>query len=685
MNQKYSTSLNSFIKVKYFILLLWLITLSSLSSAQQQWTSEKILSYNTITESTISDDGKYVAYVVKRALTGGDTSEFNSQIWVAAANGSVNRQLTKGVKTSVAPQFSPNGKLVAFLSASESGNDEIFIIPLSGGEKVQVTNTKSGIASFKWSPDGKRFAYLAEDSDTNDVQLAKKQKRYVIVVDHDYNYSHLYTVALDIDENGKRKTKQLTSGAFSVNSFDWSPDNLSIAFSYSPTPKANDGILESDISKIASDSGRIIPIVRRPGLDNNPHYSPDGKWIAFESTGGKEDVVGLADLFKVPAEGGSIIPLQQTPDRLATIIAWAADGSYLFVSEDYKTSQVLIALPSNPQGKLATKDYAGYANSKLPIITNVNGYSTAFSISKTENKVAYVFENTTTPKELFLSDAKGNNQQKLSSINKGFTLPKMGRTELINWKSEDGVKIEGLLTYPVDYDKSKKYPIILEIHGGPASVFYQNFTGSPTIYVTQLFAERGFIILRPNPRGSSGYGKDFRFANVGDWGYGDYKDLVAGVDHVLAMGIADPDKQFVMGWSYGGYMTSWIVTQTNRFKAASMGAGSPDLVSMIGTTDVPDYFVTTSGGKELWQDFEQYQKHSALYKIGNAITPTQILQGINDRRVPISQGQEFYNALKRKHVDAEMVVYPRSGHVPQEPKLLMDISLRVIQWFNQYL
>jgi dipeptidyl aminopeptidase/acylaminoacyl peptidase len=256
---------------------------------------------------------------------------------------------------------------------------------------------------------------------------------------------------------------------------------------------------------------------------------------------------------------------------------------------------------------------------------------------------------------------------------------------VISWKSKDGLVIEGILTYPVDYQPGKKYPIILQIHGGPAGVFSQTYTGAPSIYMTQFFAQHGFIVLRPNPRGSTGYGKDFRYANVRDWGFGDYEDLMTGVDHVLDMGIADSKNQFVMGWSYGGYMTSWIVSQTDRFNAASMGAGLPNLISMVTTTDIPDYLVAHAGGKEYWEDYEEYEKHSAIYYMKNVVTPTQVIHGANDLRVPLAQGQEFYNSLKRKGVDTEMIMYPRTPHGPTEPKFLMDVSPRILTWFEKYM
>jgi len=679
-----TTTVKSFpMKKHLYIILLSIIT--QLSFGQNTWTPEKVMQYKNVTGTNISPDGKYIAYTVSTPMIQGEKSEYNTQIWIAATDRSFDSQYTRGEKSSNGPQFSPDGNHVAFMSNRIGDKNQIFIMRLMGGEPEQITDTKTGVSAFKWSPDGNRIAYLMKDPDTKEEEKQKKEKNDVILMDKNYKYNHLYTVIIAADKEGKRKTKQLTSGLYHVNGFDWSPDNSTIAFSFAPNPKINDGGLETDISTVPADSGKVTSLVKRFGVDASPLYSPDGKWIAFQSSGGKPERVGLNDVYKVASTGGDLIELQKTPDRSANVVAWAQDGTYLFVSEAYKTSQVLLALPSGNVAKLPKGEYLAYSDSKLPIITSLKGSSGAFSISNTGNKMSYTFEDPTTPREVYTAGLKGETIKKVSSVNADFNPPPMGKTDVITWKSKDGLQIEGLLTYPIGYEKGKKYPIILEVHGGPAGVFSQSYTGSPSIYVTQYFAQKGFVLLRPNPRGSTGYGKEFRYSNIRDWGFGDYQDLMTGVDHVIGLGIADADKQFIMGWSYGGYMTSWVVTQTNRFKAASMGAGLPNLISMVTTTDIPDYIVAHAGGKEFWEEYEEYEKHSAIYQIKNAVTPTQVIHGANDQRVPFAQGQEFYNALKRKGVDTEMVVYPRTPHGPTEPKLLMDVSPRIMTWFEKYL
>jgi dipeptidyl aminopeptidase/acylaminoacyl peptidase len=264
-------------------------------------------------------------------------------------------------------------------------------------------------------------------------------------------------------------------------------------------------------------------------------------------------------------------------------------------------------------------------------------------------------------------------------------LPKLplGKTELVRWKSTDGLEIEGLLTYPVAYKPGERVPLILHIHGGPAGVFRETFLGAPGLYPLAAFSAKGYAILRPNPRGSSGYGKKFRFANYNDWGGMDYQDLMAGVDHVIQMGVADPERLAVMGWSYGGYMTSWIITQTKRFKAAVIGAPVTNLWSFTGTADIPGFLPDYFSG-EFWTNFEAYRKHSPLAHVKGVSTPALILHGEADIRVPVSQGYEYYQALKRQGVPVKMVVYPREPHGPREPKFRLDIMNRHLEWVEKY-
>lgn len=619
----------------------------------------------SVSQTDISNDGKYVAYVVREAIMEEKKSEYLSQIWVNNLATNENFQYTFNLKSSISPKFSPDGKKIAFLS-SRSGKNQIWVMNTLGGEAKKLTDEKKGIRSIKWSPDGKKISFLKNDNDTEEEKKSKENKTDVILVDKNFKYSHIYTYNFDEDS-----VFQITNGDFSVNNFDYSPDGKKIIFSHQEDTNINTGFVNTDISVIDSDGNNLKILIDRPGRDGNPIFSRDGNKFAFISSGGKQESIGLGDVFVYDLKKNEIKKLANTFNRSSNIISWTSDDENLIISESVKTTVQLLLLPTNGDS------YISWSKEKYN-----NGVISSVVKSKFSEKIVLCYENFNTPVEVYISETNKPSFEKLSDIN-NLKYPKLSKTEIISWKSYDGKEIEGILTYPKNYKKGQKYPVILQIHGGPAGVFSQRFNGRPGIYMTEYFSEKGYVTIKPNPRGSTGYGKDFRYANYKDWGYGDYEDVVSGVDKVIEMGIGDPDKQFVMGWSYGGYLTSFIVTKTDRFKAASMGAGLPNLISMVTTTDIQDYLVAHMGG-EFWNDYETYEKHSAIYQIKNTTTPTQIIHGANDLRVPFTQGQEFYRALDRLGIDTEMVVYPRTPHGPREPKFLMDVSDRILTWFEKY-
>jgi len=305
-------------------------------------------------------------------------------------------------------------------------------------------------------------------------------------------------------------------------------------------------------------------------------------------------------------------------------------------------------------------------------------------MNKDLSALSMVLQTTNQPPEVFVKTRAQGGIVQVSSANADKAKIPVGKTEVIKWKSKDGREIEGLLTYPNNYTAGMKVPLILNVHGGPAGVFNQSYIGGRGSYPLATLASRGIAVLRPNPRGSSGYGTDFRRANIRDWAGMDYEDLMSGVDHVIKMGVADPERLGVMGWSYGGYMTSMIITKTKRFKAASTGAPVTNMMSFNGTADIPsflpDYFEA-----EFWDDPEVYAKHSAMFNIKGVSTPTMIQHGEADLRVPIEQGYQLYNALKRQGVPTRMIVLPRQPHGPNEPKMQVAAMQSNLDWFEKYL
>ena len=631
------------------------------------WTPELSININQISDLNFSNSGK-IAMVVRHAQIEGEKSEYLNQIWLSDTKINNIRQFTYHEKSSTHPRFSPDGSYLAFLSA-RTEKTQIWIMQVDGGEAWQFSYEKQGVGLFKWSPSGDKIAFIMTDPKTEQEEKDKKEKRDVILVDQNFKYSHIYLKSF-LAKKDTSKASRITDGTYHITDFNWNPNNKTIVFSHSIEPTINSQFVSGDISVVNIKTKTVKDIVTWEGKDENPIFTPNGKLIVFTSDGEKIKAIGLSDAYQISSNGGKPKKLAETPNRNASIISVSADNNYVYVADANRTKSEVYKISLN-------------SNNISPML-NLKGRVSSPKLSDDSKKIVFVKQELDKPSEVFISQLNIINPKQISNFNPTKVFPKLAKTEIITWKSKDGLEIEGLITYPTKYKKRKKYPLAVIIHGGPAGVFSETFTGARSIYNIEYFASNGYAVLRPNPRGSTGYGKDFRFANFKDWGFGDYEDIMSGVDKVIDMGVADPNRLAVMGWSYGGYMTSFVVTRTNRFKAASMGAGLPNLVSMTTTTDIPDYLVAHMGG-EFWDDYETYEKHSAIYRIDKVQTPTQVIHGANDLRVPLTQGQEFYVALKRKGVPTEMVVYPRTPHGPREPKLLMDVSPRILTWLDKYI
>lgn len=637
---------------------------------EDRWTPALSMLYHPVSGTALSPDGSRAAFVLREPIMDGEKSEYLSHIWIVDSREGEARQFTRGEESAGSPAFSPDGRYLAFTSG-RSGSSQIWVMPVDGGEARQITDHETGVGAFQWAPGGAGFAFTALDPETEEWEEARKEKRDVILVDQNFRFNHIHTAPFQFQDRGTAASERVTEGDFHVTAFDWLPDGSGFVFSHQADPRINTGRLSGDVSVVGAEGGEIRTLVEGPGVESNPRVSPDGEWVAYLSTGSRIEPVGLNDVYLVPLAGGTPRKLAETPDRSPGILAWAGDGQAIYVQEAVETARQLLALPVN-----------GDAPAQ---VTEGQGVHGGFSFDADASHMAFTFETPDTPWDVFISPVAGYQPRALTELHRDVPRPAMGRTELLEWDSEDGrFRIQGLLTYPVGYQEGDRVPLILNVHGGPAGVYSQSFTGGPSIYMLQYFAQEGYAVLRPNPRGSTGYGQEFRYANVRDWGFGDMDDLMAGVDEVVEMEVAHPDSLLLMGWSYGGYMTSFAVTRTERFKAASMGAGLPNLISMTTTTDIQDYLVAHMDA-EFWEDFEVYERHSAIYRIANVTTPTQVVHGAEDLRVPFTQGQEFYRALDRLGVPTEMVVLPRTPHGPREPKLLMAVSDHILRWFETHL
>jgi dipeptidyl aminopeptidase/acylaminoacyl peptidase len=652
------------------LLLVLAFLFANISSAQSGWTPELTMKVKTIGAVRVSPDGKKVAYTVSAAVMTPERSEFVTQIWLANADGSQPTQLTFAEKSSDNPQWSPDGSLIAFTS-SRSTKSNLYVIHVAGGEAEQLTDVKSGVGNFAWSPDGKWLAFIMRDAPTDDEEKAAKGRDDSRWVDENVKMNRLYVISLERDGNGKREPKKLTAGDYNVEGdFDWSPDGRTIAFTRTKMPKA-DYWTTSDLLSVDVAGGEIKTLAATPASESNPLYSPDGKWIAYLISEDPPHWAGYRRIAIISAGGGNTKQLAETYDGQPGLIDWSSDGRQIYFLETHGTVTRLSAIDVNTNS-----------------ITDVNKGSEVIgtpALNASRAVIGFTLQAPDKAPEAYISSIVAFAPAQVSRANADLPKLSVGKTEVVRWKSTDAMDIEGLLTYPVDYQPGKRVPLLLNVHGGPAGVFTQSFLeGSRAVYPLAVFASRGYAILRVNPRGSSGYGQKFRYANLRDWGGGDYRDLMTGVDKVIEMGVADPDRLGVMGWSYGGYMTSWIITQTHRFKVASVGAGVTNLMSFIGTADIPGFIPDYFGGQP-WENLDIYRTHSAMFNAKGIVTPTLIQHGEADERVPISQGYEFYNALRVQNVPTRMIVLPRMPHGPNEPKMVLKAKQTNLEWFEKYL
>lgn len=659
-----------------FVLLLAAAAPAQQPKAPTTWTPELMMQVKQVGHVQASPDGKLVVFTVRTPVMDGNRSEYVSHIHLARADGSEPVQLTQGEASCEQPRWAPDGTSIGFLSRRQ-GKRNVWVIAPTGGEARRLTDLPGGVTSFQWAPDGKSIAFTAMDAHTAEEEKATREKNDARVIDENIKMSRLYVMAAD----GQSAPRLLTKGDYSVGSesgvdrrggYDWSPDSKTLVFSHTRTPRPDDWPT-ADLSLVDMATGTVKPLAQTKAAEFSPLFSPDGQSIAYVASDNPPTWGGDATVHVIPVTGGSPRQLAETFDRwgrYSELVGWSTDGKRLFFAEARGTSVRLCALPL--QGPPET---IGVSTGTLGAGVHLNAGRTTFG---------FAWESPGRPPEAHVCPVDSWDKVKMvSRVNKDLSEPCMGPTTVVTWKSPDGLEVEGLLTYPTDYEKGKRYPLLLVIHGGPMGVFTRSFSGSPSPYPIAAFADRGYLVLRPNPRGSSGYGKKFRYANYGDWGSGDFKDIMAGVDHLIDKGLADSDRLGVMGWSYGGFMTSWTVTQTKRFKAASVGAGVTNLMSFTGTADIPGFLPDYFGG-EPWDKLDAYCAHSAMFQVKGVTTPTLIQHGERDDRVPLSQGQEFYNALKRQGCTVKMVVYPRTPHGIQEPRLLLDCMNRNVQWFDQY-
>jgi dipeptidyl aminopeptidase/acylaminoacyl peptidase len=624
-------------------------------------TVEQILSLDRAESPAISPDGRWVAYAVRH--TNWDENSYDTQIWLADSNGTRTRQLTMSKKSSSSPAWSPDGSRLAFIS-DRTDKRQIYVINPLGGESEPLTTVEDGVTSFEWSPDGTRIAFTATEAKPASVKDREKKYGEFQVIDQEHRMMHLFLLDLPT-----RSTRALTSGAFTVGSFQWSPDGQAIAFDHraDPTPASRG---TADISVVAVSDGSIRKLVTQDGPDTRPVWSPDGSRIAFQTAMASPTYYYANQLIAVvAASGGTPEPLTAAFDEDPNLVGWKTNG--IFFSASQHTWSYLHRLDP------ATKAIARLAPSDAVI-------DSSFSLSKDGSTIAFLRADAKSMPEVYVGAPVA--AKKLTDLNAQTSGWISGTREIVSWKSQDGAAIEGVLHKPADFDPRRKYPLLVVIHGGPTGVS-RPVPFSSAIYPVDVWVPRGVLVLEPNYRGSAGYGAKFRALNVRNLGVGDAWDVLSGIDALVAKGLVDPARVGTMGWSQGGYISAFLATHdAARFKAISVGAGISDWMTYYVNTDIHpftrQYLQATP-----WDDPDIYAKTSPITYIKQAKTPTLIQHGDADQRVPPPNAFELYQGLQDQNVPTKLIVYKGFGgigHGPTKPKSHRATMDHNLEWFDRY-
>lgn len=617
---------------------------------KKPFTPELALTMRSQSDLRFSPDGNRVAFVATEPVKGPTRTR---HIWILDVPTRQVRQLTFSEKSEFSPRWSPDGRVLALLS-SRGEQTQIYLLPMDGGEAYAVTEGKRSVRSFEWSPDGKQIAFVAPEPKTDEEEKKEKDKDDAHVVDKDDKPGGLWL--LDVES---RKTRQIVSRPWQVGEIEWLPSGDRLIVSATDHPESDENT--ERIFSVATADGTMMEFMAPRGPFNNLRVSKDGQWISF--VGSRVDGPEPHDLYLLPVGGGTPKNLTaQSLDRGISSYVWRPDEAIIAnVDDGFRSKLCRIGL-----------------DGKISMLPDLETNPRSFDYSPgTDSTFAFSGGTATLPNEIWL--ATGSSPPvPVSEFNKDWKSIQLVKPEIFRYKSFDGTEIEAGLFLPANYDGHSKLPLITLVHGGPTGRWQDSIQDW-----VQLLAARGYAIFCPNIRGSTGYGEKFVEMNRADWGGGDFKDVMAGVDALIARGAADPNRLGIGGWSYGGYMSGWAITQTTRFKAAVSGAGMSDLIAEFGTENRPAYDEWFFG--QPYEKPEGFLHSSPFMYMKNAKTPTLILQGQNDTTDPLGQSQELYRGLKHYGVKAELVEYPREPHGPQEEKHNLDILNRIVRWYEENL
>ena len=643
-----------------------IVAVAAPAQEKRPMTIVELIDVPSVGSPRLSPDGSELLYT--RSDTDWEKNGRTTHIHRIAADGSGDVRLTNGENGESSPRWSPDGAWVAFLARrGESPVQQIHRMPNRGGEASPLTQHESSVQSFAFSPDGAHIYFLAPDPKTAEEKRKDDLRDDFFAFDEDYKQRHLFRVATAGD--GPRDAERITRGDFSILEFRLSHDGTRIAHSRAPTPLL-DNRDEGEVWLMDADGGNAIQLTDNTVIESGAQLSPDGSQVLFVSASSADlETYFNRNVFLVPAAGGPHRVLYEDWPYEANGAVWAPDGSIYFIGNTGVRSQIF---------------HAGVGDAEPTPLTagdhSIVGWNFAaagqhvFGISNRENNG-----------DIHLLPAAGGDPVKVTSVfdylDETFALPVQ---EAVRWNGEDGAEVEGLLFSPLDYQEGQRYPLVVQTHGGPRSSDKFRF-GRWSNYV-EILTARGYAVFKPNYRGSTGYGDEFLRDMVGHYFNQAHLDVMAGVDYLIERGIVDGDRMAKIGWSAGGNMTNKIITHTGRFKAASSGAGAVNWISMYGQSDVRHPRTPWFGGTP-WQEdapIDVYWGNSPLKDIYRVTTPTLVIVGENDVRVPAPQSVELYRALRTNGVDTHLYIAPREPHGLRELRhQLFKVNVE-LEWFERH-
>ena len=652
---------------KYLILSIMII---SALFAERPITAEDIVNIKSISQAEFNSDGSLIVYakLIPRGKNDKAGSSYR-EIWVSSVNGREQKRFTSAPTNNWSPQWTPTGD-ISFLSRKKDfdKNTQIYVIPIDGGEASLLTSHESGVVSYKWSPDGKWIAFTSRDLRGKKRKDEISEGYDMIVMGKEKLFTRLWIYNVNTGTTELMFKKDINS-----YDFEWTPNSKHVIFQGTDKFGSDANYLDRSIYQVRAPSGTPRKLFDTPGKLSKMAISPDASRLAFLGAVSENDPIAQS-IFISPLKSPSPILLTDDFEESFMDIQWLNNKEIVAHSQrGTKTALSIINTDKkSDQGKYIYKD----ALFPKEIIQS-------FSYHVTSERLCLIMNSNLHPNEIYIGKLGSKKIKQITFSNPQFNDLSFADQKTISWQASDGKRIEGVLTYPLRYRKGK-YPLVLQIHGGPEGVSLDGWSTRPT-YPVQLLAANGFVVLEPNYRGSGGRGVSFSKADHDDLGGTEFQDVLMGIDYLVDIGLVDPEKVGTGGWSYGGYFSALAATMhSEKFKASMVGAGLTNMISFMGTTDIPREMSVVHWNQWWFDNMNLHWERSPLSHINNAKTPTLIIHGMKDERVHPEQGMELWQALKIKGVETEFVLYPREPHGLIERAHKLDYMERLVNWYIEY-